>query len=58
MLCCSFVLICFSLFICCSDGTNLVDFTFVENVVYGHIMAAEHLRPDSPICGKVSENKI
>ncbi|XP_077387500.1 sterol-4-alpha-carboxylate 3-dehydrogenase, decarboxylating isoform X2 [Festucalex cinctus] len=34
------------------DGTNLVDFTFVENVVHGHILAAEHLRPDSPICGK------
>ncbi|XP_068441188.1 sterol-4-alpha-carboxylate 3-dehydrogenase, decarboxylating isoform X2 [Clinocottus analis] len=33
------------------DGTNLVDFTFVENVVHGHILAAEHLRPDSPICG-------
>lgn len=35
------------------DGTNLVDFTFVENVVHGHILAAEHLRPNSPICGKV-----
>lgn len=34
------------------DGTNLVDFTFVENVVHGHILAAEHLRPNSPICGK------
>ncbi|KAF3838161.1 hypothetical protein F7725_009929 [Dissostichus mawsoni] len=34
------------------DGTNLVDFTFVENVVHGHILAAERLRPDSPICGK------
>ncbi|KAG7283154.1 hypothetical protein CRUP_033100 [Coryphaenoides rupestris] len=34
------------------DGTNLVDFTFVENVVHGHILAAEHLRPESPICGK------
>lgn len=39
------------------DGTNLVDFTFVENVVHGHILAAEHLRPDSPICGKVSGGK-
>lgn len=37
-----------------SDGTNLVDFTYVENVVHGHILAAEHLRADSPICGKVS----
>ncbi|XP_056142792.1 sterol-4-alpha-carboxylate 3-dehydrogenase, decarboxylating isoform X1 [Lampris incognitus] len=34
------------------DGTNLVDFTFVENVVHGHILAAEHLKPDSPVCGK------
>ena len=38
-----------------SNGTNLVDFTFVENVVHGHILAAEHLRPESPLCGKVSE---
>lgn len=35
------------------DGTNLVDFTYVENVVHGHILAAEHLKPDSPLCGKV-----
>lgn len=35
------------------DGTNLVDFTFVENVVHGHILAAENLRPNSSICGKV-----
>ncbi|CAB1337691.1 unnamed protein product [Coregonus sp. 'balchen'] len=34
------------------DGCNLVDFTFVENVVHGHILAAESLRPESPICGK------
>ncbi|XP_076018820.1 sterol-4-alpha-carboxylate 3-dehydrogenase, decarboxylating [Genypterus blacodes] len=34
------------------DGTNMVDFTFVENVVHGHILAAERLRADSPICGK------
>lgn len=34
------------------DGTNLVDFTYVENVVHGHILAAEHLKPDSPLCGK------
>ncbi|CAL1613443.1 unnamed protein product [Knipowitschia caucasica] len=34
------------------DGTNLVDFTFVENVVHGHILAAERLKADSPICGK------
>ncbi|KAM6923619.1 sterol-4-alpha-carboxylate 3-dehydrogenase, decarboxylating [Xenentodon cancila] len=34
------------------DGKNLVDFTYVENVVHGHILAAERLKPDSPICGK------
>ncbi|XP_045062795.1 sterol-4-alpha-carboxylate 3-dehydrogenase, decarboxylating-like [Coregonus clupeaformis] len=34
------------------DGCNLVDFTFVENVDHGHILAAESLRPESPICGK------
>ncbi|XP_060741431.1 sterol-4-alpha-carboxylate 3-dehydrogenase, decarboxylating isoform X4 [Tachysurus vachellii] len=34
------------------DGTNLVDFTYVENVVHGHILAAEHLKADSPLCGK------
>lgn len=34
------------------DGTNLVDFTYVENVVHGHILAAERLRRESPACGK------
>ncbi|KAL4648862.1 sterol-4-alpha-carboxylate 3-dehydrogenase, decarboxylating [Arapaima gigas] len=34
------------------DGSNLVDFTFVENVVHGHILAAERLRPESPLCGQ------
>uniref|UniRef100_A0A1A8HW43 Sterol-4-alpha-carboxylate 3-dehydrogenase, decarboxylating n=1 Tax=Nothobranchius kuhntae TaxID=321403 RepID=A0A1A8HW43_NOTKU len=34
------------------DGSNVVDFTYVDNVVHGHILAAERLRPDSPICGK------
>ncbi|XP_060105692.1 sterol-4-alpha-carboxylate 3-dehydrogenase, decarboxylating [Heteronotia binoei] len=34
------------------DGKNLVDFTFVENVVHGHILAAERLQKDSSICGK------
>ncbi|XP_068596661.1 sterol-4-alpha-carboxylate 3-dehydrogenase, decarboxylating [Brachionichthys hirsutus] len=34
------------------DGTNLVDFTFVENVVHGHILAAESLQPGSSTCGK------
>lgn len=37
----------------CRDGKNLVDFTYVENVVHGHILAAEHLKKDSPLCGKV-----
>lgn len=37
----------------CRDGKNLVDFTYVENVVHGHILAAERLQKDSPLCGKV-----
>ncbi len=35
------------------DGKNVVDFTFVENVVHGHILAAETLGPESPVNGKV-----
>ena len=35
------------------DGKNVVDFTYVENVVHGHILAAESLTPNSPTCGKV-----
>ncbi|XP_064526352.1 sterol-4-alpha-carboxylate 3-dehydrogenase, decarboxylating isoform X1 [Pseudopipra pipra] len=34
------------------DGKNLVDFTYVENVVHGHILAAEKLQTGSPLCGK------
>ncbi|NXA01089.1 NSDHL protein, partial [Nesospiza acunhae] len=34
------------------DGKNLVDFTYVENVVHGHILAAEKLHKGSPLCGK------
>lgn len=34
------------------DGCNLVDFTYVENVVHGHILAAEHLKVDSPLCAQ------
>ncbi|XP_037677765.1 sterol-4-alpha-carboxylate 3-dehydrogenase, decarboxylating [Choloepus didactylus] len=34
------------------NGENLVDFTFVENVVHGHILAAEHLAQDAALCGK------
>lgn len=37
----------------CRDGKNLVDFTYVENVVHGHILAAEKLHKGSPLCGKV-----
>ena len=36
------------------SGKNLVDFTYVENVVHGHILAAETLRAGSPTCGQVS----
>lgn len=35
------------------NGENLVDFTFVENVVHGHILAAEHLSQDAALGGKV-----
>ncbi|NXJ20058.1 NSDHL protein, partial [Dicrurus megarhynchus] len=34
------------------DGKNLVDFTYVENVVHGHILAAEKLHKGSALCGK------
>ncbi|XP_053526182.1 sterol-4-alpha-carboxylate 3-dehydrogenase, decarboxylating isoform X1 [Artibeus jamaicensis] len=34
------------------NGKNLVDFTFVENVVHGHILAAEHLSQDTALGGK------
>ncbi|XP_070553176.1 sterol-4-alpha-carboxylate 3-dehydrogenase, decarboxylating-like [Ptychodera flava] len=34
------------------NGKNLVDFTYVENVVHGHILAAESLNKDSVTCGK------
>ncbi|XP_076467798.1 sterol-4-alpha-carboxylate 3-dehydrogenase, decarboxylating-like isoform X2 [Babylonia areolata] len=34
------------------DGKNLVDFTYVDNVVHGHILASEKLAKDSPVCGK------
>ncbi|KAI0228821.1 Sterol-4-alpha-carboxylate 3-dehydrogenase, decarboxylating [Lamellibrachia satsuma] len=34
------------------NGKNIVDFTYVENVVHGHILAAEHLQKDSVVCGK------
>ncbi|XP_033632299.1 sterol-4-alpha-carboxylate 3-dehydrogenase, decarboxylating-like isoform X2 [Asterias rubens] len=34
------------------DGSNLVDFTYVKNVVHGHILAAEKLGKESVVCGK------
>ncbi|XP_069749403.1 sterol-4-alpha-carboxylate 3-dehydrogenase, decarboxylating isoform X2 [Narcine bancroftii] len=34
------------------DGKNLVDFTYVDNVVHGLILAADKLHPNSHICGK------
>ncbi|KAK7460730.1 hypothetical protein BaRGS_00038845, partial [Batillaria attramentaria] len=34
------------------DGKNLVDFTYVDNVVHGHILASQKLGKDSPVCGK------
>ncbi|XP_072451106.1 sterol-4-alpha-carboxylate 3-dehydrogenase, decarboxylating isoform X4 [Chiloscyllium punctatum] len=34
------------------NGKNLVDFTYVDNVVHGLILAAESLHPKSHICGK------
>lgn len=37
----------------CRNGENLVDFTFVENVVHGHILAAEQLSQDTALGGKV-----
>ncbi len=38
---------------CCRNGKNKVDFTFVENVAHGHILAGEALAPNSPVNGKV-----
>eukprot|EP01135_Chromosphaera_perkinsii_P002719 Nk52_evm87s226 gene=Nk52_evmTU87s226 len=34
------------------DGNNLVDFTYVKNVVHGHILAMEHLDKGSPANGQ------
>ena len=30
-----------------------MDFTYDENVVHGHILAAENLSRDSAVCGEV-----
>ncbi|KAI6649281.1 Sterol-4-alpha-carboxylate 3-dehydrogenase, decarboxylating-like [Oopsacas minuta] len=35
------------------DGSNLVDFTYVRNVTYGMVLAAESLRAGSQSCGSV-----
>lgn len=33
-----------------------MDFTYIDNVIHGHILAAEHLQADSPLRGKVWES--
>ena len=35
------------------DGTNIVDFTYVENVAYAHLLAAVHLTKGARIDGQV-----
>ena len=39
--------------ILCRNGKNMVDFTFVENVVHGHLLVGEALGPESPVNSKV-----
>jgi len=34
------------------DGTALSDNTYIENLVDGHVEAARHLMPGSPLCGE------
>lgn len=34
------------------DGENLVDIIFVENAAFAHVLAFEHLKPSSPVCGQ------
>eukprot|EP00118_Oscarella_pearsei_P026105 m.309399 g.309399 ORF g.309399 m.309399 type:complete len:354 (+) comp46340_c0_seq1:37-1098(+) len=34
------------------NGKNLVDFTYVDNVVHGHVLAAEALQVGSTVCGR------
>ena len=34
------------------DGENLMDFTYVGNVVQAHLLAAEKLQPGSPVAGQ------
>ena len=40
-----------------SNGKNLVDFTYIDNVVHGHILASEKLGAGSPLCGKVRQKQ-
>jgi nucleoside-diphosphate-sugar epimerase len=34
------------------DGQNLIDAVFVENAAQAHLLAADALQPESPVCGK------
>lgn len=34
------------------DGTNRVDVTYIENGAEAHLLAADHLRPGSPVAGQ------
>ncbi len=34
------------------DGTNQVDTIYVENAAMAHVLAAEAMRPGSPVCGR------
>ena len=36
----------------CTSGDNLVDFTYVDNAAAAHLRAADHLLPDSAVCGQ------
>ncbi|MBA2664940.1 MAG: NAD-dependent epimerase/dehydratase family protein [Bradymonadaceae bacterium] len=35
------------------DGRYLVDSVYIDNAALAHLLAAEHLTPDSPVAGKV-----
>ncbi len=34
------------------DGKNLIDAVYVENATAAHLLAADALRPESPVCGR------
>ena len=38
---------------CFRDGKNIVDFTYVDNVVEGHILAEKHLSAQGKANGQV-----